>query len=137
MLLFLVSFVISSLVNKCSCCEDICVLKYFYNFFKVEGYLRTQFIKFVLEGFFDLFLISIVNFENFYLFNYSSNWGIEGNLTFGDQFTVLFGILFSFIVFMFPMMNIFLLLKKVKFQHSGIGREIEKEFDEMYNVLYE
>jgi hypothetical protein len=49
---------------------------------------------------------------------------------------VLFGILFSIIVFSFPLMNIFLFLKKVKFQHSNIAREIEKEFDEMYNVLY-
>ena len=85
MLFFLISFAISFMVmNLCGRCENMIGLRHFYNFFKVDGYLRTQFIKFVLEGFIDLFLISLVNFENFYLFDVSSNWGIGGNLSFGD-----------------------------------------------------
>ena len=41
-------------------------------------------VRFMLEGYIDLFIASLLNTENGYLFDVPGNFGYNGNLTFGD-----------------------------------------------------
>jgi hypothetical protein len=38
----------------------------------------------MIETYIDMLLLAIINSENFYLFEYSGNFGFGGNLTFSD-----------------------------------------------------
>ena len=111
MIFFLISFILSSIVIlTCGCCKETRVLKYIYKVFEVDGYLRTQFLRFMLEGYIDLFLTAIVNTENFYLFDVPTNFGWNGNLTKSDQFAVGLGILFMILCLLFPFFILFIFL---------------------------
>jgi hypothetical protein len=66
-----------------------CKLKHRYltsihGFFYIEGYIRVQVIRFILEAYIDLLLAGLINTENYYLFDVPSNWGFGGNLSFSD-----------------------------------------------------
>jgi hypothetical protein len=103
MVIFLVSFGLSVLVMyACLPCKNSFGIRTIYNLFTISGYLRVIWIRFLLETFIDLFLLCLINFENFYLFDVPSNWGPNGNISMSDQLSIILGIFFTIWVILFP-----------------------------------
>jgi len=60
-------------------------------------------VRFLLEGYIDLFIGSLLNTENAYLFSIKDNFGYYGNLTYGDQISVILGFAFFYASSIFPL----------------------------------
>ena len=68
--IFLVCYLTSLVVMyTCYPCRNCRVLSKVYGYFKIEGYARILWLRFLLETYIDLFLMGLVNCENFYLFD--------------------------------------------------------------------
>jgi hypothetical protein len=64
--------------------------------------------SFIYGTYIDLLISAFINTENEYLFDIPGNFGLDGNLNYSDQFTVLFGYFFYFLLLSFPMLVIIL-----------------------------
>ena len=53
-------------------------------YIQIKGYYRNMMLRFVLEAYIDLFIASLINNENAYLFYVQGNFGYYGNLTYSD-----------------------------------------------------
>jgi hypothetical protein len=65
------------------CCQSKLILK-ILKYVKIKGYYRNIMIRFMIEGYIDLFISSLLNTENSYLFKVKGNFGLKGNLTYSD-----------------------------------------------------
>ena len=81
---------------------------------KIKGYYRNLMARFLLEGYIDLFISSLINTENSYLFDTPGNFGINGNLTYSDQLSVILGFAFFYSAVVFPIFILWVSIKKTK-----------------------
>lgn len=93
-------------------CRNIKVIKWFHSKVQVEGYIRVTIITFIIEGYIDLFLSGLINTENNYLFDYSENWGFNGNLSISDQFSIILGNFIFLLCLAFLPFSLFILDNK-------------------------
>ena len=59
-------------------------IKRILKYIKIKGYYRNMVVRFMVEGYIDIFIASLLNTENVYLFHVPGNFGYNGNLTFAD-----------------------------------------------------
>jgi hypothetical protein len=81
------------------------ISKYIYHRFgmKIETARRWLFV--ILYVFFlDFCVMCFINFENQELIDTPGNFGINGNLMFGDQLSVVMGHIFTVFVTLMPVM---------------------------------
>lgn len=84
-------------------------IPYLLSFIKKETLYRTIIVIFLLEAYLDLLLGGLLNTENDYLFEDPANWGINGELTTSDQFSILLGNVIYIATQLFPYAVMFLL----------------------------
>jgi hypothetical protein len=66
------------------CCKFSRILMKILKYIKIKGYYRNMMIRFMIEGYIDLFISALINTENAYLFKVDGNFGLNGNLTKSD-----------------------------------------------------
>jgi hypothetical protein len=84
------------------------------NFIRITGYYRNMMLRFVLEAYIDLFIASLINTENAYLFNVQGNFGMNGYLTHSDQLSVILGYAFFYTSIIFPLFVAWVSIKKTR-----------------------
>jgi hypothetical protein len=131
-LLFAFSQSVVYLIGWCTHFRNI---KKLHKYLSLNGPLRPILILFFLETYLDLLIGGLINTENDYLFNVSGNWGINGNLSFGDQFCVILGYIFYILCLVFPFFVIYTLSMKQRSYHMNSGEQYI--FDKQNSSLYD
>ena len=102
---------------------------------KVKGYYRVYVIVFLLEGYIDLFISALINLDNEFLLHVPGNFGINGNLTKSDQFSIMLGMVFYYACLVFPIFVQYVSWKKI--QQNLFRMHRTEHFENMYSCLYE
>lgn len=106
------------------------VLRWIYKKTKLTGSIMMISFSFLFAAYIDLLIGALINTENDYLYDSPSNWGINGDLNYSDQMTVLLGTTFNFILTLFPLFVLYLVIthKNLSMQHGMHLARFEKRW---------
>jgi hypothetical protein len=137
-IIFIVMFWLSVIIIfGCKRCKDMRGINKVYNFFYIDGFVRSIWIIFLLEAYIDLYLMCLVNLENGYLFLDANNWGWNGKISMSDQLSILLGMFFMIQVAIFPFFLMYLFtIKSGPYEHR-MTHDKENAFNEKYADLYD
>lgn len=96
---------------------------------------KAKLMMFLWVIYLQLFIGSMINWDNTRLFDVAANWGVKGHLLFGDQINTIFGFL-AFGVCIFLPISIYYALKQNYYQiHYTDLKSEDMPFSELNNCL--